>query len=31
MSEDEAYNCMKAAYNAGCNFFDNAEVYAEGV
>jgi len=30
MSEDDAYECMMAAYNAGCNFFDNAEVYAEG-
>ena len=30
MSEDEAYECMLAAYQAGCNFFDNAEVYAEG-
>jgi aryl-alcohol dehydrogenase-like predicted oxidoreductase len=27
---DEAYNCMKAAYDNGCNFFDNAEVYAAG-
>ncbi len=28
--EDIAYECMKAAYDAGCNFFDNAEVYASG-
>jgi len=27
---DEAYNCMKIAYDNGCNFFDNAEVYAAG-
>ncbi len=27
---DDAYNCMKAAYDAGVNFFDNAEVYAAG-
>lgn len=26
----EAYNCMKAAYDNGCNFFDNAEVYNAG-
>jgi len=25
-----AYDCMKAAYDAGVNFFDNAEGYAEG-
>jgi len=24
---DLAVGCMKAAYDAGCNFFDNAEVY----
>lgn len=30
MSEDEAEACMKAAYDAGCNFFDNAEAYADG-
>jgi voltage-dependent potassium channel beta subunit len=27
---DAAYRCMKAAYDAGVNFFDNAEVYAGG-
>jgi len=27
---DEAYKCMKVAYDHGCNFFDNAEVYAGG-
>ena len=27
---EEAYNCMKIAYDHGCNFFDNAEVYAAG-
>jgi len=25
-----AYECMKTAYDAGVNFFDNAEAYAEG-
>lgn len=25
-----AYNCMKAAYDEGVNFFDNAEAYANG-
>jgi len=25
-----AYECMRVAYQAGCNFFDNAEVYASG-
>ncbi len=25
-----AYECMKVAYDAGVNFFDNAEVYAGG-
>jgi voltage-dependent potassium channel beta subunit len=25
-----AVDCMKAAFDAGCNFFDNAEVYAGG-
>ncbi len=25
-----AYQCMKTAYDAGVNFFDNAEVYASG-
>lgn len=28
--EDIAFDCMKAAYDAGCNFFDNAEAYAQG-
>lgn len=27
---DAAYQCMKTAYDAGVNFFDNAEVYAAG-
>jgi voltage-dependent potassium channel beta subunit len=26
----DALACMVAAYDAGCNFFDNAEVYAHG-
>ena len=30
MGVDEAYACMKTAYDQGCNFFDNAEVYAAG-
>ncbi|NIS78691.1 MAG: voltage-dependent potassium channel subunit beta [Anaerolineales bacterium] len=30
IGEDLAYECMKVAYDAGVNFFDNAEVYAEG-
>ncbi|MBU2493477.1 MAG: aldo/keto reductase [Bacteroidetes bacterium] len=30
IDEKTAYDCMKAAYDAGVNFFDNAEVYAEG-
>ena len=28
--EDTAYDCMKTAYDAGVNFFDNAEGYASG-
>ncbi len=28
--EDAAFEMMKAAYDAGVNFFDNAEVYANG-
>jgi aryl-alcohol dehydrogenase-like predicted oxidoreductase len=28
--ENMAYECMKAAYEAGVNFFDNAEAYAGG-
>jgi len=30
MGEDLACECMAAAYGAGVNFFDNAEVYAGG-
>jgi voltage-dependent potassium channel beta subunit len=30
VSEDVAAACMKAAYDAGVNFFDNAEAYAGG-
>ncbi len=30
VGEDTAYACMQAAYDAGVNFFDNAEVYANG-
>lgn len=30
IDENVAYESMKAAYDAGVNFFDNAEVYAEG-
>jgi len=30
IDDDAAYNCMKAAFDAGCNFFDNAEVYGGG-
>ncbi|MGD8428673.1 MAG: aldo/keto reductase, partial [Balneolaceae bacterium] len=30
IDEDVAYESMKTAYDAGVNFFDNAEVYAEG-
>lgn len=30
IDEDVAYESMKEAYAAGVNFFDNAEVYAEG-
>ncbi|PWH20101.1 MAG: aldo/keto reductase [Anaerolineae bacterium] len=30
VNEDTAYACMKEAYEAGVNFFDNAEVYAKG-
>lgn len=28
--DDMAYECMTAAYDAGVNFFDNAEAYAAG-
>ncbi len=31
MDQDLAEQCMHAAYEAGVNFFDNAEVYAGGV
>lgn len=31
MNEDKAGDCMHAAWEAGVNFFDNAEVYADGV
>ncbi|HLE13460.1 MAG TPA: aldo/keto reductase [Anaerolineales bacterium] len=30
VDEDTAYECMRAAHDAGVNFFDNAEVYANG-
>lgn len=30
VDEDVAYDCMRAAFDAGVNFFDNAEVYAGG-
>ena len=30
LDEEAAAVCMKTAYDAGVNFFDNAEVYAEG-
>ena len=30
MGDDPARECMAAAYDAGVNFFDNAEVYARG-
>ncbi len=30
LSESKAAECMQAAYEAGVNFFDNAEVYANG-
>lgn len=30
IGEDVAYACMEAAYEAGVNFFDNAEGYADG-
>jgi len=31
MNEEVAADCMHRAYDAGANFFDNAEVYADGV
>ncbi|MEO6571135.1 MAG: aldo/keto reductase [Ilumatobacteraceae bacterium] len=30
MDTDVALECMQAAHDAGCNFFDNAEAYAGG-
>ena len=30
VGEDVAYQCMVAAYDAGVNFFDNAEAYGNG-
>jgi len=30
VGEDAAFKCMSAAYEAGVNFFDNAEAYASG-
>jgi voltage-dependent potassium channel beta subunit len=30
MKDDAAMECMQTAYDAGCNFFDNAEAYAAG-
>lgn len=30
MNEQIAADCMHRAYDAGCNFFDNAEAYADG-
>ena len=30
VGEDVALKCMSAAYDAGVNFFDNAEAYAQG-
>lgn len=30
LDEDHALRCMQTAYDAGVNFFDNAEVYASG-
>ena len=30
MNEEIAADCMHRAYDAGVNFFDNAEVYAGG-
>ncbi|MCB0965877.1 MAG: aldo/keto reductase [Ilumatobacter sp.] len=30
MGTDMALECMQAAHDAGCNFFDNAEAYAAG-
>jgi voltage-dependent potassium channel beta subunit len=30
LDDDLALHCMQAAWDAGCNFFDNAEAYAGG-
>ena len=30
LNDDMAMNCMQNAWDAGCNFFDNAEAYAGG-
>jgi len=30
MKDDVAMECMQTAFDAGCNFFDNAEAYAAG-
>jgi voltage-dependent potassium channel beta subunit len=30
LNDDLAMDCMQTAYDAGCNFFDNAESYAGG-
>ncbi len=30
IGDETAYECMKEAYDAGVNFFDNAEVYSAG-
>ena len=30
IDEDTSYECMQVAYDAGVNFFDNAESYAHG-
>ena len=30
LKDDLALECMQAAHDAGCNFYDNAEVYAGG-
>ena len=30
LGDDMALECMQAAYDSGCNFFDNAEAYSNG-
>ena len=30
LGDQMALECMQAAHDAGCNFFDNAEAYAGG-